>query len=526
MSTVSASLSENERATLPTETELKLSLPANQAKQIWNKTPLSTLLDDTPSRLRLYSAYYDTSHLDLRRRGVALRLRRQGRRWVQTLKTTGLPAGALQQRIELEMPVARGLPDLQLLKQSGLSGFAADVVAMDALKVIFTTDFVRSVAVVEPVPGTRIEVCVDQGDVVAGTKRETVCEIELELKQGELSALFHLARQLAAHPDIRIETVSKAQRGYRLAARDRRAPARASGIELSPKDSADQLFTTLAFACIFHLQANEYGVAHTRDIEYLHQARIALRRLRSVFSVFSIAVPRTHFSEQLAWLSETGRVLGEARNWDVFMTDFWPKACAGIADHSAIPYLTRTAARLRADARRRARNALSSPDYSIGMLCLTEKLLEQGWCAERSIDQRDIAALPAKSLAAAILGRAHRKLAKQVRRLNRDHHHDLHQLRIRIKKLRYAIELLAPLWQHQRKDKYLSQLAVMQKTLGEINDAATAGRLLDQLATASRDGIRLEAIAYLRGYGDAMSSALLSGFDAAWKGFVRTKPFW
>lgn len=423
------------------------------------------------------------------------------------------------------MALARGEPDVAWLESTGLPELT-DGIVRETLGIIFTTEVRRAAAIVEPLPGTLIGVCVDEGAVVAGTRREAVCELELELKQGKLSALFGLATQLVTHADIRVDTVSKAQRGYRLARREHPAPMKTSKVDLSRKANVDQLFGTLAFACLTQLQGNEYGLLHSRELEYLHQARIALRRLRSVFSVFSSAVPRAHFSEQLLWLRETSRTLGGARNWDVFMTQFWPRACAGIADHSAIASLTRAAARLRAKARRRARNTLSSSEYSAGILDLTRELLEQGWITARTVDQRAIAERPPKMLARSVLHRAHRRLIKHGERLDREHDEAIHQLRIRIKKLRYAAELLAPLMRGKAKHKYLSRLGALQEILGNLNDAANAGRLLERLATTRNDSATKEAIAYLKGYGEALSRTSLSGFDTAWKRFAETKPFW
>lgn len=530
MSAANAPHTINDVAALPKETEIKLFLPARYVRQVWKLPPIVDLLDSKPAISKLYSAYYDTPALDLHRRGVALRLRRQGRRWVQTLKTAGEAGSALQQRIELEVPVKTGALDLEWLKNTGLTEVAAGVVSLETLDVIFVTEFRRTAAVVEPAPGTRIEVCVDEGSVVAGTKSEPICEIELELKQGGLAPLFDLAAQLAAHPGIRIETTSKAQRGYRLVSGERPAPAKASKVKLSPDENVDQLFCRLAFACIAQLQENEFGLLHSRDIEYLHQARIALRRLRSVFSVVSRAIPRSHFREHLVWLSETSGILGEARNWDVFVSEFLPRASASLETGAPTRSLARSAGRLRAEARRRARDAVSNTAYTIGMLRLTQTLLEQGWIAERTAEQRRLASLPARTMARKTLGRAHRKLVKAGEQMQRQNTNDFHRLRIRIKKLRYATELLAPLFHRgakrpKSKRQYLSRLGDLQQLLGKLNDMANARRLLEELAR-NGDSDRQATLAYLKGYADAMSCASLADFDAAWQRFVKTKPFW
>jgi inorganic triphosphatase YgiF len=114
--------------------------------------------------------------------------------------------------------------DQQGLKHTGIAEFTDGRIATNDLGVVFTTEFERSSSVIEPKEGTRVEVSIDQGAIVAGKRRESVCKVELELKQGALAPLFDLAEKLVALPDVRIEAVSKAQRGYRMVARVRGQP--------------------------------------------------------------------------------------------------------------------------------------------------------------------------------------------------------------------------------------------------------------------------------------------------------------
>ena len=71
-----------------------------------------------------------------------------------------------------------------------------------------------------PNPETRIEAAADQGQVAAvdGKSCEPVCEIELELKEGEVTALYDVALDMLAVAPMRLERRSKSARGFRLAA--------------------------------------------------------------------------------------------------------------------------------------------------------------------------------------------------------------------------------------------------------------------------------------------------------------------
>lgn len=526
MLAASASLTDQGPSEPPLEIELKLSLPPAQARQVWKTTPVSTLLCRRPSRLPLFSAYYDTPQLGLQKQGVALRLRRQGRRWVQTLKTEDEESGVLQRRVELEVNVTGGVLDIDWLKSLNLAELAGRKLPITALGIVFTSEFERKVAVVEPVAGTNIEVCVDEGAIIAGRKREPICELELELKTGELAPLFELARKLATIPGAHIETRSKAQRGYHLATQIQSAPVKARAISVPARTNVDSLFAALAFGCMGQLQQNEHGVLHSRNIEYLHQARVALRRLRSVFSIFSDAIPQDHFTVQLDWLRDLGRLFGEARDWDVFVTNFLPTASSHIEDKTALAGVIKQTRRLRALARRRVREALESPDYNVQMLFLTQNLHERKWVSLRGIEQREIASPPATLFAAAILSRAHHRVIKQVKQMDWSSSANLHKLRIRIKKLRYSSELLSPLFKHKESRKFLSKLSSMQDILGTLNDAATAARLAGQINTGKNRPENGEVIAFLKGYAWAQWRFTLPAFESAWKKFKNAKTFW
>jgi len=78
------------------EIELKLLVPPDAVRRLAAHRLLRGRT--RPARRRLYSIYYDTPALDLWRQGIALRVRREGRRWLQTVKSGGGVQGGLYQR--------------------------------------------------------------------------------------------------------------------------------------------------------------------------------------------------------------------------------------------------------------------------------------------------------------------------------------------------------------------------------------------------------------------------------------------
>ena len=165
------------------------------------------------SHSRLISTYYDTPDLALKRRGVSLRVREQGGRFIQTVKTGDPSSGDVLTRGEWEDELAESCPDPHAA-QSG--EHLPDGIAGD-LRPLFATDVTRTTFAIEPAPATRIEAAVDQGEIrAAGGGSEPISEIELELKRGDPAALYGVALQLLDVASLRIEPRSKSERGYRL----------------------------------------------------------------------------------------------------------------------------------------------------------------------------------------------------------------------------------------------------------------------------------------------------------------------
>jgi triphosphatase len=166
----------------------------------------------------LYNQYYDTEARDLAQAKVALRLRRDGEHLIQTLKSRGHSIAGLSARNEWDWHLNGPHLDLDKLDDSC---WPASLNALDKqqLKPIFSTDFLRQSAEIAWGRGkTRvvIEAALDLGQVVAGDQQEEICELELELRQGEPAALLQLAGELALDLPLMPCDISKAERGYRL----------------------------------------------------------------------------------------------------------------------------------------------------------------------------------------------------------------------------------------------------------------------------------------------------------------------
>ena len=137
------------------EIEFKLSIAPEHAADFWRKLALR-FPDLKPATRTLFSAYYDTPSAHLRKNGVALRLRRQDGRWIQTVKNGGSARGGLHQRIEHETGVAAQLPSFPAMADAGVGALVSDRKIREALGVVFSTEFDRDSALVQTAPGSAI----------------------------------------------------------------------------------------------------------------------------------------------------------------------------------------------------------------------------------------------------------------------------------------------------------------------------------------------------------------------------------
>lgn len=201
------------------ETELKLLLDAPHLPRLLAHPLLAA---QAPRREHLRNTYFDTPALALKRQRMAVRERQVDGRTLLTVKTAGHSVGGLSQRNEWEAPTEPGRFDFMSLVED--AALARQLMALAAQLVpVFQTDFVRRSWWLAHA-GAQVEVALDEGFISAGTAREPLLELELELKSGPVAALTDLARVLshseAGHtepsPWLHPSDRSKAERGLDL----------------------------------------------------------------------------------------------------------------------------------------------------------------------------------------------------------------------------------------------------------------------------------------------------------------------
>jgi CHAD domain-containing protein len=139
------------------------------------------------------------------------------------------------------------------------------------------------------------------------------------------------------------------------------------------------------------------------------------------------------------------------------------------------------------------------------------------------------AKLPAGDFAATTLKKLHRKAASLGAQLGDLEEIELHELRIRCKKLRYAAEFFRGLFPRKAAEAYLDALADVQEHLGSLNDAVVAKALLAKLGKSSKDvppSVLARADGIVTGWIAARVKADLDELPEIWTEFERRKPFW
>ena len=447
---------------MSTEIELKLQLTPKAARQLLAHPLLAGL---ETRKQHLLNTYYDTPGLELHARRVAVRFRKKGWEWLCTVKSAEPASGGLAVRSEWETPATPGIFDFSHVDADDFRQFLE--ARRDQLEAVFTTDFHRQIWHI-PFGESLIELAIDRGHIESRGQRTAICEVELELISGQVDDIFGLTRQLqndiALHPAI----ASKAERGYQLFLDEPLRPFKARLPPIDDQQAPVEAFRSIALGCLEHFQRNEKGLLGNDDVEFVHQARVALRRLRSAIKLFAPVLPPEFVSTYGRTWQTLATALGEARNWDVFLAETLPPL------HSVFP-ADKDLKRLKTAAERRARSARKS---LTGLLAVSEysRLLLEFTSAIYTLG--DTLPIPLKEFARQQIDRHTRKARQLASRHAQLDPAERHRMRIVFKKLRYTLEFFTPLLAPRRLKPYLQSLGRLQDELGLINDHITAETLI------------------------------------------------
>jgi triphosphatase len=491
---------------------------------------------------QLDATYFDTVDHALRKAGFGLRIRdgENGRK--QTLKSAS--SGGVFARGEWENAVEGPEPDRDLLAKTP----AGRVINGDALSPVFATNVRRVTRLIER-GGATIEAALDQGELLADDRRMGVSELELELKAGPAQALFDLARDVAAHAPLRLSLVSKAERGYALALNEADGPR--PDAPLDPDLTTGEALQALGRTALCRLCAAAESLRTRPGPERVHKLRVSARRFRALLSTFKPLAgdpAAGHLKAELKWLADE---LGAARNLDVFIADVWRPAAEGqnakapsgpeqagedaaadgpdavVQDEArALAAFGKALLSAQTQAYARAGEAVDSTRFWTLAIDAAAWLEAGVWTTDKRLEKRR--ARPAAAFAAKALDRRRERIRKAGRDLAALGPEDRHHLRIRGKKLRYAVDDLGGLFPDhpKRLARFAAATKDLQDVLGLLNDLALRDALAREVALSCDDPEAAFAAGRLTAGRAEREAELLSQAQGAYVAFAEAKRFW
>lgn len=475
------------------ERELKFHVPARRRSGLKQRLKK---LEAEP--INLHARYYDTATQALGRAGIALRLRLEGAQWVQTIK---LPGPDELSRIEWNHPRPEPTLDLSVYADTHIEGLMAEVA--DRLVCRYITHVLRLKKEIATASG-RAELAYDEGAIIAGDLALPIHEIEFEGISGEAADLFTLGREWLAEFQLIVELRSKAARGDALATlggadpgsnkaivelpfekakpakrpplnaehvRRLAAPVRSGQPMLPAEISIGAAYLECANDCMSQIIRNSSFLAgvdgmkpsHEQRIDYVHQIRVGIRRLRACWQLFGKAADRP---QSLAEdLKHHFRILGQARDQDVIQTELLPRLIqAGMPPdtHFDIPEDTHGL---------EVREGLTAqPEFQHVLLDLLEHLVVYG---DQLAARRDLQK-PAAPLLCKRLNKWLDEIRQHAPSFLKADWDARHTMRKRVKRLRYGMEFSQGVLDKRGLTPLRSALVSAQKALGHLNDLYVA----------------------------------------------------
>jgi len=505
------------------ERELKFAVEPRDLPKI--RRALMAAVQQRPSRSTLISTYFDTTDGALKNENITLRVRKQGRRFVQTVKSADVTAD-IAARGEWEDPIRQETPDLTAPE----SGARVQQLVGDAdITPLFVTTIKRTMVTLKPLPRTVIEAAIDEGEIraVHADGVEPICELEFELKSGESAALYDVALRLLDIAPMRLEGRSKAERGYRLVARRSRPPplTRPPSFIFAADAAVETMLQEMGRRCLWHVVHNE--PAALADIpEAVHQMRVALRRLRSALSAVKPMLSGEHYAWANRELKSLAAALSAPRNWDVFDEELLRPVIDAVPDEKDLRGLAGLVERERRTAYQTAKKVIDAPESTATILRLSRWFEARGWRDQPVSEQSAQLMWPIGDVAPALVARRFRQAKKRSRKFKSLSSADRHRLRISLKKLRYTIELLACLFDKQEVRGYLSALKSMQDDLGYVSDVRMAHALVARLSDGADERAIPRAGGIVLGWHDRSLADQEQKLRKHVRRFRRAKPFW
>lgn len=511
----------------PRELELKLAIDNREDGASRLRDILPADGQDAPSTRRLRTIYFDTPKHDLRANHISLRVRRVGGSWRQTVKAETRIRGGLSNPVEVESEVDGPTPDLRAVADTKLRRRLREIIGTNRLERIFETDVRRTTQTVFDTQGNQVEIAFDDAEIKSAADTEEFGEIELELKQGRPNGLMEIVRLLTQNNiPVRPSGYSKAERGYRLLLKECDAELKPKKLKQSPltrRQTVPKAFQAILEPTVEQILHNWSVVLTDSDPEGPHQLRVGVRFLRTLLRAFRPVIDSENLRALERDLQELGRIVGELRDLDVLSLEI-----VGNLDRPAVlavgfNELDQALATSRERQRATVRDILCSQKMQTLQIRLALLPNQLGWehiGSDGRHIKKHIRPIARKALDKS--WRHARALGKRIDELSIE---ERHQLRKKLKGLRYTLEAFSPIYDKKKCKRFIRDLKRLQDIFGYLNDATLAEQLYDR-AGGPQDGAFHQAIGYVVGHHSANSTITWQHAKRRWAALVADDRPW
>ncbi len=470
------------------EQELKLHVPRTSRASVERAMRRGIV-----KQVQLRAKYYDTPNRDLVKAGIALRVRQEGRKWVQTIKMPG--AHALE-REEFNHPLPGATLDLSVY--ADLPVYKKLAKFQDQLGVRYETNIRRMFRNIR-CPAGLVEVSYDLGKITAGEISLPVSEVEFEYVSGQLQAVFLLGLKWQATHELLLDLRSKAERGDRLAALADKlaalgelddAPANAERVravrafwaphpiqpvKLKPSMTCAQALGAVMQECLEQIARNSAvlaeidtaGICRAATPEHTHQLRVGMRRLRSAWSLFEpiASLPPLTWRDEI---KDHFAGLGTARDDDVLRDTVLP-----VLNAAGQPPVDLVAP-VSDDTAPSVARSKQFQTWQIELLAWAVNAHPIQTPAIGSIEAGPEKSRALRSAVRERLQKWHKRVLQDGLKFDSLEIQAKHDLRKRAKRLRYGLQFAESLLPARKLVRYRKQLSRIQDILGEMNDLYVA----------------------------------------------------
>ena len=363
-------------------------------------------------------------------------------------------------------------------------------------------------------------------EVLVGRLRSVAAEREAArlVMSGPLPAVVAAARAIAAQLPLAPPLVSLAEEARAIARGADPRPHRLGPPDTSAASTVEDAFLRAVGHLLEVLHQQAARIRPGGEPEAVHQSRVALRRLRSVLRVFRQATDHPELRSLDARLREVVGILGPARDWDVFLGGIGRQVGAAFAEDARIAALLRAAEAQRDQAYETAVAMVAAPGWRLLLIDALSVLLSRPWRDAAGAAPREALEMPARAFGRMVLDRRWSRLRSAGAAFETLNAEQLHELRLDGKRLRYAAEVFAPLFDGRRARRFLRRLARLQDGLGIANDAAVARGLARALS--NRSAGRGWAVGVVEGWCEAKVADHRGDAFAAWRRLGGKDRFW